>query len=185
MNEPTTVNPTAPTTYEQYRAAASPSAPLTGSAQALYEDRNSPYWKADHPQHAEAVARVSAAFRERYHDEGDAASDHDIAPPEVVARIHDLRARVGVDVKLPRSLDGAWDHGAEADVLRWAIRENVPAVTMQKVLDFYTERAVLSGRGTVTDDDRAEFEREAVRWGLSNRQIRTLIAWERVWSGRA
>lgn len=183
-----------PTSYEEFRGqrvgggdpGALNGAPAQQAAPAdvnqLLNDKNSAYWRADHPQHHAAVARVSEYFQAAH--PAPAPGGADIAAPEVVANVQELRMRVGVDYQLPRQLEQHWSKGAEADVLAFAIRENIPGAAMSRAIQFYIDRAVLSGRGTVTDADLAEFERDAPSWGLTPAQVQKLIEWERAWSGR-
>jgi hypothetical protein len=183
-----------PTSYEHYRAervasgdsgepnGAPAQHPAPADVEQLLSDKASPYWRADHPQHHAAVARVSEYFQAAYPEPTPASAD--IAAPEVVANVQELRMRVGVEYVLPRQLEEVWSEGAEADILAYAVRENIPGAAMSKAIQFYIDRAVLSGRGTVTDADVAEFERLAPSWGMTTAQVRTLIAWERAWSER-
>jgi hypothetical protein len=196
MNEINSNETSQPTSYESYRAsrvggadggapsgaAAGAQHPAPADVNQLLNDKNSAYWRADHPQHHAAVARVSEYFQAAHPEAAPASTD--IAAPEVVANVQELRMRVGVDYQLPRQLEQHWSKGAEADVLAFAIRENIPGHAMSRVLQFYVDRAVLSGTGTVTDADIAEFERDAPSWGLTPAQAQKLIEWERAWSGR-
>ncbi len=140
-------------------------------------DPKHPYWDRNHPQYNEAVTAV-AALHEARHPEPESE------PRSGGVDVTDLRRIVGVEPPLTPHLEAEleWSRGAEADVLDWARRENVPASAMQAGMTWYVDRQLM--HGGVDAAAEAELKEAGQRWGFSARQIATLLRWHRAWSGR-
>jgi hypothetical protein len=82
---------------------------------------------------------------------------------------------------LPEPVKETWSEPAEADFYSYVAREMIPAPTIQKVLDWYTDLVVVGGRsvtGFRPEDEHTarEFLGQA---GLTTGQTETLIRWHK------
>lgn len=150
----------------------SPPHPLQARVDAILADPKGPYWDPDHPQHREIVAQVQRLLAEK-----EGVPVPGTPTPEEPRDVADLRRQVGVTLP-PVPQQAQWDTEAEADVLQWAIRENVAPATVQALYTWYADWAVL-GDSRPPAEVEDSFRQYAKKHGLSARQIETLVAWHR------
>jgi hypothetical protein len=105
------------------------------------------YTDAKHKDHQRALADVAPRYRELY--------PQDAAPP-TAGDVGDLRRAVGVAVEVPSVYKDDWNTGDEASFLDYAIREQLPTVTVQSLLGFVVDSYV-SGGGKIDDAVEAQF----------------------------
>ncbi|OLC54544.1 MAG: hypothetical protein AUH77_08475 [Candidatus Rokubacteria bacterium 13_1_40CM_4_69_39] len=145
--------------------------PAAGDARLAALLKAPAYLDKNHVDHAKAVTDVREYLQQKY-QEPDAADLAD-APD-----IGELRRFVGAELPwMPAHAEAKWDVVAEEDFLNFAVQENLRTITVNQLMSWYVDRAlVYGGFGPGAE---AAF-REFAKGKLSDAHVEKLIAWGRV-----
>jgi hypothetical protein len=151
-------------------------------------DPKHPYWVADVPGHAQAVADTLERIRAATADDDAAAADDADAQQrqgKYVERsefdMHVLRQRSGIPpITLPAAILEQVDHQANAQFMSWSVDNRLDPKIATAARDAFFE-AALSGRDW--SESEARFK-AAFRTSMTPGQVNRLIRFARVVSGR-
>src|SRR2546422_824172 len=106
------------------------------------------------------------------------ATNNDAADLADAPDIGELRRFVGAELPwMPAHAEAKWDVVAEEDFLNFAVQENLRTITVNQLMSWYVDRAlVYGGFGPGAE---AAF-REFAKGKLSDAHVEKLIAWGRV-----
>jgi hypothetical protein len=159
----------------QSSQSSSQTAPVSHPADERIESlESSEAWsKADHPDHAKVIEELRGLYAEKY----PAQKVPDVPPVGDAARIAGVTRP-----DLPGQIKETWSEDAEASYYHWGAIEHIPAATLQRVIDRYSDWLTLGGRQWATVEnpaDEAEWRVFFTDQGLTEFQQDSLIDWYR------
>jgi hypothetical protein len=158
----------------QISQSSSPIPPAHPSDERTKALESSEAWgKADHPDHAKVMNELRGLYEEKYPSQ----KVPDVPPVGDAARIAGVTRP-----DLPGAVKETWSEDAEASYYHWGAIEHIPAATLQRVIDRYSDWLTLGGRQWATAEnpaDEAEWRSFLTEQGLTKFQQDALIGWYR------